>query len=395
MTERLSVLLHDEAQALPVPPPPSELLLARGRRERRRRTALTGLAAAAAFAVVGGSVALATSWTRGPDAIDPATPPAIGPAYSVDGTVHLGTDDVTAKVRGTVHSFHYTSAGVLVRSNARGGASDGSGPETLTLVRPDGSATELGTVPEGVGPATDPNQPYYALAEAQGPGFVAVVRDVTTGDQVGRAPLPDLPASYWDVPPLALSGDTVYAGFRDSTAAVDWRTGETRAAEAMGGGIPEVSGSRTSAGYGDVSRVLDVATGEVLLEKRIKGYGWFDLSPDGRYALLAVEEGPGGPPPPGVDIYDVATGSKTTVEGHASDWGWTSDGRLFSVDIERDTVTTCEPATGDCQEREVELPEAPDSEPEPVTRCTMDGCFTEAVPESVLEVRLGGRTYES
>ena len=89
---------------------------------------------------------------------------------------------------GTLHSLHYTSVGVLTRSNPNGGASDGSGPESLTLVSADGTTTDLGTIPEGVGPATDPDEPVYALAEKSGDGFRAVVRDATTGEEVGSIP---------------------------------------------------------------------------------------------------------------------------------------------------------------------------------------------------------------
>ena len=63
-----------------------------------------------------------------------------------------------------MHSLHYTSAGVLVRSNPNDGGSDGSGPESLTLVQYDGSTVPLGTIPEGVGPATSPVEPVYVLS---------------------------------------------------------------------------------------------------------------------------------------------------------------------------------------------------------------------------------------
>lgn len=400
MTERLSQLLHEAADELPVPPPPAELVLARGRRERRRRTTLTGLAAAAALAVVGGSVALAAGGVGGPDAIDPATPPGTGAVYSVDGTVLLG-DDVTVRVPGTVHSFHYTTDGVLVRSNQAGGASDGSGPEDLTFVDPDGSTNELGRYPEGWGPATDPGSPLFALAELRDGTVTVVLRDAATGESTDRI---RVPGSYtrmpWPVPPLSMSDDTVYVPMDDAVLTVDTETGEVgRAPHLEPGQVPEVvAGLQTSyAGRDGIATLTDVATGEVVLQADTGEHGHLDVSPDGRYAM-AVRE-PTGPEDEddGVTVHTVATGETATLPGAPWDLGWTADGQLFSVDAEHDTVTTCDPATGACQEASADLPDVQKEEgPAPVTPCTKDGCMTEGtIGGTPPELRLGGRSYES
>ena len=88
--------------------------------------------------------------------------------------------------------------------------------------------------------------------------------------------------------------------------------------------------------------------------------GYFDLSPDGRYAQLVNEEGGGSR----FEVYDVATGESVTLDGPPFDWGWTADGDLFKVDENR--VTTCDSATGECTVESYIQPAIPD--PEPVTQ---------------------------
>ena len=366
MTERLNQLLHAEADRLEVPPVAADAALSRGRGLRRRRTFATVGTAAAALAVVGGIMLVVTN---GDDdrAVEPATAPVANvPVFGSGSTVHLG--DRTATVPDTIHSLHYTSDGVLVRSNPNDGASDGSGPESLTLVRYNGSTVDLGTIPEGVGPATDPNQPIYVLAEARDDGFVAVVRDAGTGDTLDEVPLPDEPPSYWGVTPLALDGGTVYAGYESQTAAVDIATGESHIVEGTGGGIPDVLGGRIIAAEGTTISVLDAATGEVIRAFEVGHDAWGTLSPDGRY--LGVSTFDDETFASKFTVYDVATGELVDLGplANAQEVGWTAAGDAFAV--AKGTLTTCDLDTGDCTTSDV-----------PIKGNTF--------------VRLGGRTYES
>lgn len=368
MTDRLSQLLHEEAGHLAPPPPDPAAVLEQGRRMRRRdrlTTGLAGLAVAAVVVTTAGFVALGGDATDARDAA-PAAPGQAGtapPAYGVGSQIHLG--DVVATVPDTVHSLHYTSLGVLVRSNPRNGASDGSGPESLTLVRWDGSTTDLGTVPEGVGPATDPDQDVYVLAEERDGAMSAVVREVATGHVQTILRLPNLPSSYWDVTPLALDGDTLYAGFRKETVAVDLETGEATPVDGLAGGLPDVQGGRTVVNDGGAVTVRDVLTGEILLDVEAAEYAWGTLSPDGRFLQVVIDD----MEPRPVRVYDVATGEVQELPASYS-WGWTADGDLFRV--EGDTLSTCSADTGDCQEQPLDPP----------------------LPDDA-ELRLGGRAYES
>lgn len=381
MTERLSALLREEADALAVPPVDHAAILDRGRQASSRRRVTLLLAAAAVLAVIGTGSALALTGSGSPDRDGRATDSIAsdGPArdvvaYGAGSTVVV--DGTTAAIPDTLHSLHYTSVGVLTRSNPHDGASDGSGPESLTLVARDGTTADLGTIPEGVGPATDPDEPVYALAEKSGDGFRVVVRDATTGDEVGSVPLPDLPMSYWDVPPLALDGDVVYAGFAEEAYAVNWRTGEMQQAAGLGGGMPEVRGGFAIApgekvvdGRLDlVVSVVDAATGASALEVPLEEgeYGFGSLSPDGKYLRFTREGMNGGPAAPdGVDIYDVATQERVTLTGDG--WGWTAGGSPFRV--QGTSLDICDPLTGECA--------------------------TDTGPEIGQTLRLGGNLYES
>ena len=388
MTERLTQLLHQEADTLDVPGAPVGSVLREAHRARtRRRAGLAGIAAAT-LAVAGAATAVAWPHEAADRGVGPASssPLSDAPAFAIGATVFDG--DASTTMRYTVHSLHYTSAGVLVRSNDQGGASDGSGPETLTLVRSDATTTDLGTVPEGVGPATDPTQPYYALARATDSGFEAVVRDVRTGDVVGRVPLPDLPPSYWDVPPLGLDGDTLYVGYKKETAAVDWHTGDSHVVDGLGGGIPDVHGGHAVVALDSRSSVVDVATGRTLLSE---SGGYFELSPDGRWAVLQAEESSSA----SFDVYDVAAGTHHAIDGQVWDFGWTPDGHLFA--IKGSHVTTCDPATGDCSSEAFTRPPEPPASEQSDPSCSASGeCVAQMQPgNSALKVTLGGRTYES
>lgn len=354
MTERLKELLHEQGDALTIPPLDHRSIIGEGRRMRTRRRTGVVLGAAAALAVIGGGAAVAVNGLADDAPADrtaTAQPPGMM-AYGAGSTVVV--DGSSATVPDTVHSLHYTSLGVLVRSNPNDGASDGSGPESLTLVEPNGSTTSLGKIPEGVGPATDPDEPVYALAEKDGDGFRAVVRDASTGEEVGSVELPDLPMSYWPVPPLALDGDIVYAGFKNEAVAFDWRTGEQKPADGLSGGIPEVHGGHVVVEDGSGVTVVDAATGEVALTVPTGKDAFADgrLSPDGDYLQVQSLGGMVDPkaqsvPDPTMLVYDVTTKAEVPLKTEqAAETGWTTDGQVFFVN--GDEVEVCAPTTGEC-----------------------------------------------
>ena len=298
-------------------------------------------------------------------------------AFAVGRTIHLGPQgEPTATMDEDVHSLHYTSAGVLVRTNKNGGASDGSGVEHFTLVRPDGSTRKLDVTTAEQSVSTDPTQPYLAFARVDGDTASAVVVDVTTGEEFEvELPVPTEP-SGWSAPPVSLDGDHVYvamgsAGVYDA----NWRTGEATSID-LSSTFPEVHGGRTVlAELGEV-RVVDVGTGEPLWT--IESNNWVVLSPDGRWARN------------GATIYGMDSDTEWTAPAADADYGWSPDGHLFRLD--GDDLVVCDPAAGTCERMPLGF-----TAPDPNAVSDSQVCDNQGHCESDVtkQVRLGGVSYES
>lgn len=369
MTERLKHLLHAETDHLPVPPPAAGEVLASGHRLVRRKRIGLAVGAVGVAGVMVAAVAIGSSLQApGPDGrqvthrIDPATA-----AYLADGawargsTIHVG--DATATIQGKVKALYYTSVGVVVRSG-NSPWTDSSGPSEYGVIGPDGKVRSLGLDLGDRVPATDPSQPYLAYAEAAGSAWVVKVVDVRTGQQVSRTAVDGaFTWGGWEAPPVALDGDTVYVGTDGRTQAVNWRTGallpdrpwlgESRMPEVAGGHVVVSKQKVEDYAHPEMDLgVLDAATGDQLVARHLTAWGYLALSPDGRYAKLAIEDDPTGDLPAGFDVYDVATGQKQHFGGNPWDYGWTPDGNLLRVDA--DSQAVCSPTTGTCDSRPVE-----------------------------------------
>ncbi|WP_183095555.1 hypothetical protein [Nocardioides stalactiti] len=364
--------------------------------------------------VVGGSVAALSGGDGASTAPDPATPAgtsATNPAFSYgnevfyDGPARSATIDDTA-----VKSLFYTSAGVLVR-HGDNAWSDGGGPQRFSLVDADGDVHRLGLETEETVHAADPAQPYVVYGEAVDGQLDVVVYDVEADEEAARVEVAPTEDSWF---PVSLDGDTLYVqnGYDGGSFAVDWRTGDVTDWEY--GEVWEVAGGHAGITLDSGTAVIDAATGEVLLQSGARGY--FDLSPDGRYAQLVDEEARG---PAKFEVYDVASTSSVEIPGQPFEWGWSADGDLFQVT--KDQVRTCSPVTGECTVEPYAQPAIP--QPPAVTQtmrdpvcpadnqdCFMDEGFlencaenpdqcewqeTEYVEEQTIELKLGGRAYES
>jgi hypothetical protein len=377
MTERLSTLLHDEATALDVPPPTAAAVLSRGRRLQRRRRTVTWGASLAALAVIGGAAVTASSLGGADTATDDApavAQPGTGPAFSIGTTVYLDGGRTLATVDDkSIKSLYYTSAGLLVR-HGNNPYSDGGGPQRFSLVTPEGAVRPIGVVTEETVAATDPEQPYLAYAETTGGTTEVVLRDLRDDTEAARIALPSgLSWGGWPAPPVALSGDLVYVGTDDTMRAVNWRTGEITEVDTVDPGYPDISAGRSVSGGEQEVTVVDVATGDTLLDVPLDDFGFGTLSPDGHFVKVDSGMDPGA----GVDVYDVETGASVTIEGEG--FGWSPDSDLFSVHGSR--LTTCEPTTGECTSTSLDLTVEPESSQDPED-------FTD-------DLKLGGLTYES
>lgn len=355
MTERLTTLLREEAGDLRAPATPTAAILASGHRLRRRRRVLEVAGAGALALVLAGGTALALGGggddERDGRAIDPATTAYLDHgAFATGSTVHLtgagpiGSVDVGEPVK----VLYYTSAGLLVRSGATPWTDD-PGPSHYSLVTPDGSLRVLDLDLGDRVPATDPDQPVMAYAEAAGDGtWDVVVRDVARDEEVSRTTVRgEFGWGGWEAPPVELDGDLVYVGLDGPPAVVDWR--EEAVVETPEGldpsSVPSVAGGLTvRSGRGTID-VVDVATGDVVFSTPDGGYPYIDLSPDGRFAKVVQQDESEGE---GFDVVDLASGEVSTVDRAPWDLGWTPAGNLVSVDLEAGELTTCTPDGGSC-----------------------------------------------
>jgi hypothetical protein len=412
MTERLKQMLDGEAHGLSVPPPATDAVLRQGRGLRRRNRLVTGAAGVAAAVVVGSGVIALTGGSDNNAAPDPAgSPVGTNPVFSYGNEVFYdGPGHRTAIDDAAVKSLFYTSTGVLVR-HGDNSWSDGGGPQRFSLITPGGDVQPLRLVNEETVHASDPDQPYVVYGEAVDGELHVVVYDVATDTEEARVSVGRTRETWF---PVALDGDTAYVQdrSRDETYAVDWRAGTAEPSDVAS--TWEVAGGRAATEADGRPAVVDVAESDVLLTT--EGPGYFDLSPDGRYAQLVDEEGGG----PTFEVYDVATGEPVTLEGNPFEWGWTADGDMFKVDDNR--VTTCDSATGECTVESYSQPSIP--EPAPITDTVSDpvcpdeeslacyddeaflgNCYenpddcewreTKSVTPMTIETKLAGRAYES
>jgi hypothetical protein len=411
MTERLKELLAGEADQLDVPAPPTDSVLHEGRGIRRRNRLVTGAVGLAAAVVVGGSVVALAGGGGNDAAPDPAGQPISGnPVFSYGNHVFYDGPSHEAEIQDTaVKSLYYTSAGVLVR-HGDNSASDGGGPQRFSLITPDGSVKRLGLVTEETVHASDVDQPYVAYAEAVDGELEVVVYDVVADAEEARMPVGSTSETWF---PVAIDGDTVFVGDGSTTHEVDWRSGDVTDVDATLQSPLDIKGGRAPGGDRQHPTIVDVATGETLLELPAGGYP--ALSPDGHYAYLTDLEEAGGE----FVVYDIDGGGQQTFPGGSGDWGWTADGDLFTVG--KTDVRTCDSATGECTVEPYAQPNVP--KPDPVTHtmsdpvcpdggleCHTDPDFFEQCAENpdqcewrettyvdrpTIDLKLGGRTYES
>jgi hypothetical protein len=377
MTDRLSALLHEEADLLDVPMPAARETIRAGRRIRRRRTITRTVAVVAAVACIGTGAALLGDGPQGGS--DPATDPSpsadagslpsdVGPVFATGDTVYLQAGSVAAQMDEVAQTLYYTSAGLLVRTN-KDGASDGGAPFHFALVTSDGTVRKLGLTLGEVVPSTDPRQPYLAYADTASGGVQVVVVDVTSGAEAARVDVPGM-ADWggWEAPPVALDGEDVFVGSQSATQVVNWRTGEVTTSGVVPGGYPDVHGGRAVVQDRREVRIVNARTGATILTVPTQGgYTMVRLSPDGRLATVATDPMPD---TGGADLYTVDTGGHVRVAGDPYASGWTPMGQYYSVT--EDGILSCV-AGG-------------------------DPCFTQPLPDGFrLEglVRLGGVVYES
>jgi len=371
----LSTLLHDSATDLTVPDVPTRAIVASAHRARqRRRTTLAGGLALATVAVIGTGFAITHVNNNTPSLAAASAPRDDGWAVAQGSTIHLGTG-ATAKVPGDVKAMYYTSAGTLVRV---GKTPYTDAPDSnYWLVKPDGSTIDFSLSLGDRKPGTDPTLPYIAYAQKDGDSshWQVVLRDVRTGKVATTI---DIKGSFtwggWVAPPVALSGDHVYVGMDDATLEVNWRTGQVRKATGLDPSkMPTVQAGHEITGDEGKFAIKDAHTGTLLLDLSGKGEAvksgivrggsmpdefWPQLSPDGAWVALLPsatcrDDDSCHFDKPTADVYNVATGGRSTMSLKYGEFGWTPTGSMLEVGD--GTVLSCDVGTHRCSSTPVHL----------------------------------------
>lgn len=330
----LRTLLRDAADEVSVPRLAIDELHLRTRTVRRRRRARWAVGAAAlAMAGVLGTYALSGTLGRGDEPhIAAAEGDPRGWAVAEGGSVHFGDGSVVT-YGGSVNDLRYTSVGLLARStqsNAR-----------LSLITTAGvQPLDLGDVSDRL-IGTDPDSPYVSWTVEDGDGWLVRVVDLVTGEKVADVPISGTYTwAGWKTPPVAVDGEHAYVALDDRTLDVEWRAGRATTSKGLPGSYTtEVIDGRavTQDARGTTQRVVEVATGEVLLTVRDSdfpdGLVRLKLSPDGNHALAAPyamcdENDNCRYDAATAPIHDLDQGTETAVR-LGDQIGWTPEGQLI------------------------------------------------------------------
>ncbi|TQL69540.1 hypothetical protein FB381_3450 [Nocardioides albertanoniae] len=353
----LRTLLRDAADEVAVPRLATDELHLRTRTISRRRRARWGAGAAAvAMAGVLGAYALSGSLRGDEPHIAAAVGDPRGWAVAEGASVHFGDGSVVT-YGGSVNDLRYTSVGMLARStqsNTRLSLITTAGVEPLDLG--DVSDRLIGTAPDS---------PYVSWTVADGDGWLVRVVDLGTGEKVADVPITGKYTwAGWKTPPVAVDGEHAYVALDDRTLDVDWRAGRVSTSKGLPGSYTtEVIDGRavTQDARGTTQRVVEVATGEVLLTVHSSDFPAdlvrLKLSPDGNRALATPyvtcdENDECRYDMATAPIYDLAQGTETAV---ALDdrIGWTPEGHLIRVAGTK--VEVCDEVGQECADAPITL----------------------------------------
>ncbi len=348
MTERLSVLLREEADALDVPPPATGAILAHGRGLRRRQRWIRGAAVATVAAVVVAGSATGAHRFRADDTIDPVR---AAEAFASEGAFAVGRDlyvgDQIIRWDEAIKALYYTSAGVMIRS---GESSDtNKGASHYTLVTPTGERSAVHVTMGNRIPSFEPDSTRFAYATQDDGRLEVVVHDVVSDSELARVTVLDHPVeSGWEAPRVAIDGDLVWVNSGQGWTRVEWRTGELQDVPGTDD-TSEVQNGRYAVQRGNVWEIRAMADESVVGEVRMLE-GWYAFfSPDGRFMRSFPNDVKETPTIRSTPVHDVAAGAVFEHLDSGYDVGWTPDGHLQVLD--GDTVRVCEAMSNACSVR--------------------------------------------
>lgn len=349
MTDRLSLLLHHEAEALDVPPAATRAILTRGRGLRRRRRWIQGAAVATVTAVVVAGGVTGAHRFRADDTIDPAR---AAEAFASEGAFavgrHLYVGDQVIGWEEPIKALYYTSAGVVVRSGESSDTNDGA--SRYTLVTPTG---ERSTVHVSMGnriAGFEPDSTRFAYATQDDGHLDVVVHDVEADEELARITVLDHPVDAgWEAPKVSIDGDVVWVQtYPAGWIEVNWRTGDTREVPDTADTF-ELQNGRYAVQRGNVWEIRSMADQSAVGEVRML-QGWYAFfSPDGTFMRSFPNDTQNTDPLPDSYVHDIAGGTRFNHADSGYNLGWTPDGHLMVRS--GDTVRVCEPMSDACSVR--------------------------------------------
>jgi hypothetical protein len=348
MTERLSVLLREEAEALDVPRAETGVILARGRglRRRRRWTQVAAVATVAAVVVVGG--ATSAHRLRADDRIDPAHAAedfASQGAFAVGRDLYVGDQQI--RWPEAVKALYYTSAGVVVRSGDS--SNTNTGQSHYELVTPTGERSTIDVKMGSRIAGFEPDSTRFAYATQDDGQLEVVVHDVVTDRELARITVLDHPVeSGWEAPPVSIDGDLAWVRTDPGWTQVNWRTGEVRAISDTVDTY-ELQNGRYAVQRGNVWEIRAMADQTVVGEVRMLK-GWYAFfSPDGSLMRSFPNDVRDVDETPSAYVHDVTAGTSIEYPDAGNQVGWTPDGHLLI--LAGQTVRVCEAMSGACTVR--------------------------------------------
>ena len=331
-------------------------------RQQRRRLAARALVAVAALGIVATGLTVAFNGDSPASAQERFINAAPAPAYDTYGafsagnTVYIGNHQVTFDEK--IKAMYYTSEGVLVRMGEVA-HTDHAGPSHYTLIRPDGSHSDIDLRMGDRVPATDPRSPNVAYLEPTGDRWSFVVTDLVTGEEVARKVVDGtFTWGGWEAPPVTMAGHRVWGLFDGGWMEFDWKADATRMVPGTKNAPLDAAHGRFGEhDYGEtVATIRDFVTGAVLREIPVTKDSFTGFSPDGRYVRViddaySIDNSPS---PETSRFVDVATGTTIELPGGAF-YGWTPGGNTLSVDAKNDRLTVCDPGTGSCDRIDLKI----------------------------------------
>jgi hypothetical protein len=375
MTERLTALLHHEADNEVVPIPDTGGILARARGMRRRRRVGEATAAVVVCSVLAAIGLLGVRPHSSSDAQERYAAATAEKAYRAYGafavgpTVYIGNHEVNFQDK--IKSLYYTSLGVVVRHGDQA-STDAPGPSRYELIRPDGTHTDLDLQLGDRIPGTSPDSPYFTFARPAGgearpasetTAWQLVAVDLRTGKEVA---VKQITGAFtwggWAAPPVATDGERMWALLDAGWVEFDWSTGTTHLVAGTrndpvyaGGGHYVVQTDAQTANGGDAStwEIRSFYDPQMSFPVDLRGrVAW--LSPDGQVVRVDKamasfgQDGKVLDYPGPSQFIDLATGKSISIPGKRF-YGWTPDGDAFSVDPQQNEITVCNTRTGACE----------------------------------------------